>query len=55
MPSYLIYAKNKKDQIFHIQIAVDMDNDSVTIITAYKPNFEKWDKDFKTGRSHDLS
>jgi len=54
LPSYLIYAKNKKDQIFHIQIAVDIDNDSVTIITAYKPNFEKWDKDFKTRRSHDL-
>ena len=53
LPSYLIYAKNKA-QIIHIQIAVNMDDDSITIITAYKPTFDKWEKDFKTRRSHDL-
>ena len=55
LPSYLIFAKNK-DQIIHIQVAVNMDDDCVTIITAYKPAFDKWEKDFRTRRRHhDLS
>ena len=45
-----------KDQIIHIQVAVNMDDDCVTIITAYKPTFDKWEKDFRTRRRHhDLS
>ena len=49
LPSYLIYAQYE-EQIFHIHIATDTENDSVTIITAYKPTLEKWENGFKTRR-----
>ncbi|OGF67675.1 MAG: hypothetical protein A2Y62_11140 [Candidatus Fischerbacteria bacterium RBG_13_37_8] len=49
LPSYLIYAAYE-DLILHIQIAVDIKNDSITIITAYKPTLEKWETDLKTRR-----
>lgn len=49
LPSYLIYAKYK-DQIIHIQIATDLDNDNITIVTAYKPTLDKWEKDMRTRR-----
>ena len=47
LPSYLIYAQYE-NQIVHIQIAVNMENDGVIIITAYKPTLDKWKEDFKT-------
>jgi hypothetical protein len=50
LPSYLIYAKYEH-QIIHIQIATDLDNESVTIVTAYKPTLDKWEKDLKTRRT----
>lgn len=49
-PSYLIYAKSG-DQIIHVQIAINKDDDIITIITAYKPTLDKWEKDFITRRS----
>lgn len=49
LPSYLIYAQYK-NQIIHIQIAVNMENDSVIIVTAYKPTLDKWKEDFRTRR-----
>lgn len=49
LPSYLVYAE-KKSKIIHIQIAVDVENESVIIVTAYEPTLEKWEKDFKTRR-----
>jgi len=49
LPSYLVYAKGQ-GQIIHIHIAVDMENDSVTIITSYRPTLDRWEKDFKTRR-----
>lgn len=49
LPSYLVCAQYK-DQIIHVQIAVNMQNDSVIIITAYKPTLDKWKEDFKTWR-----
>jgi hypothetical protein len=48
-PSYLIYAEYEK-QIIHIQIAIDLKNDNIAIVTTYKPTLDKWDKDFKTRR-----
>ena len=50
LPSCLVYAKYE-NQIIHIQIAMDLENDSVTIVTAYKPTLDKWDKDLKTRRT----
>jgi hypothetical protein len=49
LPSYLIFAEYK-GQIFHIQIATDLDNERVIIVTTYKPTHDKWEKDFKTRR-----
>ena len=49
LPSYLIYAEYEKE-VIHIQIGVDLENDSITIITAYRPSFEKWGKDLKIRR-----
>ena len=47
LPSYLIYAQCRK-QIIHVQMAVNMENDSVVIITAYEPTLDKWEEDLKT-------
>jgi len=49
VPSYLIYAEYQ-NQIIHIQIAADLENDNVRIVTTYKPTLDKWEKDFKTRR-----
>ena len=49
LPSYLIYAENK-GRIIHIQIAVDIENKSVVVVTAYEPTPDKWEKGFKTRR-----
>ena len=49
LPSYLVYAEYK-GEIIHIQIATDLENNNVTIITAYKPTLNKWEEDFKTRR-----
>lgn len=49
LPSYLICAEYK-DQIIHIQIATDLKNDKIVIVTVYKPTLQKWEEDFKTRR-----
>lgn len=49
LPSYLIYGKYK-DHIIHIQIATDLENDNITIVTAYKPTLDKLEKDLRTRR-----
>ena len=49
LPSYLIYAEYE-GEIIHIQIAMDLENDNITIVTAYKPTLDKWEEDFKTRR-----
>lgn len=50
LPSYLIYAEDQ-DQIIHIHIAVDVKNDTITIITSYRPTLDKWEKDLRTRRT----
>jgi len=49
LPSYLIYAEYRAD-VVHILIAVDSVNDVVTIITAYRPDREEWERDLRTRR-----
>jgi len=49
LPSYLVYAEYE-GEIIHIQIATDLANDSITIVTTYKPTLEKWEEGFKTRR-----
>ena len=50
LPSCLVYAEYE-NKIIHLQIAMDLENDSVTIVTAYKPTLDKWEKDLKTSRT----
>lgn len=49
LPSFLVYTEYK-GQVIHIQIATDLENNFITIINAYKPSRDKWEKDFKTRR-----
>jgi len=49
LPSFLVYT-SYKGNIFHILFAVDRNNLNVRVITAYKPDKEKWNDDFKTRR-----
>jgi len=42
MPSCLLRGK-LNDMFFHIACAIDVENDNVRIITAYRPSPEKWD------------
>lgn len=49
MPSYLVYAVHN-DEVIHIQIAVDKKDDTVRIVTAYKPTLDKWEEGFKIRR-----
>lgn len=50
LPSYLIYARYN-DEIIHVQIAIDIGNNNIRIITTYKPTLDKWGKDFKRRRT----
>lgn len=54
LPSYLIYAEYK-NQIIHFQIAANFEDETIIIVTAYKPTLDKWEKNFKTRRRNDLS
>lgn len=49
LPSFLVYTEYR-GQIVHVQIATDLENDFITIVTVYKPSLDKWEKDFKTRR-----
>ena len=49
LPSYLIHAEYEEQSI-HIQIATDLENEDITVVTVYRPSPDKWEKDFKTRR-----
>jgi hypothetical protein len=49
LPSYLVYTEYQGD-IFHILFAVDLEEENVRIVTAYRPNPEEWEDGFKTRR-----
>lgn len=49
LPSCLVYSEYKGVK-FHILIAVDFDDRSIVLITAYIPSPDKWLEDFKTRR-----
>jgi len=49
LPSYLVYAHTSTD-VFHILFAVDVSEDHVRIITAYRPNENEWEPDLKRRR-----
>jgi hypothetical protein len=49
LPSYLLYARHGT-QVFHIQVAVDIQGESIRIVTMYVPTKDKWEENFKTRR-----
>jgi len=49
LPSYLIRAE-QEDEVIHILIATDAENDNIRIVTSYKPTLDKWEEDLKTRR-----
>lgn len=49
LPSYLIRAAHG-ELALHVQIATDVVLDNIRIVTAYKPDPGKWDREFKTRR-----
>lgn len=49
LSSCLVYSEYN-GEIFHIVFALDFEYNQVRIVTAYKPNIEEWEPDFKTRR-----
>ena len=45
-PSFLVFGENENLPL-HVVYAIDKEN-NVIIITAYRPNLEKWQNDFRT-------
>ena len=50
LPSCLILGHSTDD--LYIHIVVSHDEEYIYLITAYRPNMEHWEKDFKTRRGH---
>ena len=48
-PSYLVCSRYQA-VIFHTLFAVDVEQDNVRIITAYHPDPDEWEKNFRTRR-----
>ena len=49
LPSYLVYAQHG-EQHLHILFATDVANQNIRIVTAYFPDIEEWELNFKTRR-----
>ena len=49
LPSYLVYAQHG-EQHLHILFATDVTNRNIRIVTAYFPDIEEWELNFKTRR-----
>lgn len=49
LPSCLVYA-SFEEEVFHIHVAMDRENDNVRMITAYRPTLDKWEEGFKRRR-----
>jgi hypothetical protein len=49
LPSYLLHGSAFGSD-FHVLIAVDVDEENVRIVTAYRPDLKHWEPDMKTRR-----
>ena len=49
LPSYLVYSEYRGEPM-HILIALDVEGDTITLVTAYRPDRDKWESDLKTRR-----
>jgi hypothetical protein len=50
LPSYLVLGRAGADA-FHVLIAVDVPDDNIRIVTAYRPDAKEWQDDMKTRRT----
>lgn len=50
LPSYLVLAKHG-GSAFHVLFATDVENDNVTVVTAYRPDPKEWNPDLRTRRT----
>jgi hypothetical protein len=48
-PSCLVFAKNG-EKVFHVVFALDYGDQNVRVVTAYRPDSERWEPDLKTRR-----
>lgn len=48
-PSYLLLSRYRNVR-YHVLIAVDVAGNNVRVVTAYLPNPDKWEPDFRTRR-----
>ena len=49
LPSYLLRAQHG-GVVFHVQIAADVAEDNVRIVTAYLPDPTRWDRELRRRR-----
>lgn len=50
LPSCLILGKDQKQR--HIHVVISHDDDFIYLITAYYPDPNLWEADFKTRKEH---
>jgi hypothetical protein len=48
LPSCLVLATGS--EVFHVLFALDVESDTVRVVTAYKPDPREWEADLKTRR-----
>jgi len=46
LPSYLVYGQHG-GEIFHVLFGVDVPEEKVRVVTAYRPQPEEWSRDLK--------
>ncbi len=49
LPSYLVLG-GRRDDRFHVLFAADVESDNVRVVTAYRPDLDKWEPDLKSRR-----
>ena len=49
LPSYLVWVRHQ-DSVYHVLFAVDVAGENVRVVTAYRPNPEKWSQNLKRRR-----
>jgi len=49
LPSYLVFCRSE-GEILHVLFAVDVEDENVRIVTAYRPKPEEWELDLKCRR-----
>lgn len=42
--------EGRRNEVFHLLFAVDVQEDNVRVVTAYRPSSEECEADFKTRR-----